>query len=504
MATDMVTDTATATMRSDADRVRPPLTQAPASILAGVLVVASAAAPQVFATSWKTNVDDSIEARIVFVDRTGSDEASGPVLQLRPGVSIQRQGARASADIRYRLNVSVGGSDTDPETFTHDLIARGNVEAIERVLFFDMSAGARYVGNSATAGVVDPITGRTDGQQSYSLRVSPIIRPETDNRYVRFVSNNTLDLVNYTGGSGNNNDGSNSATWNLALESGPYFTTFPWDVGVTETTTDFQDRDDTRREYTAGGAYLISPRWRLTGRVGYEENDVDTSRTDTDGATWNVGGGWTPNPRTSLVVDYGDRYFGETYSGRFTHRSRRTTFSLDASRDITNRRNSRLVDEFFLLVDQNGNPIVDPISGQPIFVNIPQLEETDEDFLNTQLRGAISVTGLRTNVSLTGSVANRKFEVSGDEEDVYRVGLSASRRLGQGISATLFGNADRAEGTTNGDSDSYDVGLRLSKSLSTRTSVSLDLLHRKREGDVAADDFEENRIGLTLSTSFLD
>ena len=132
-------------------------------------------------------------------------------------------------------------------------------------------------------------------------------------------------------------------------------------------------------------------------------------------------------------MDYGDRYFGSTYSGRVSHRTRRTTLSLDASRDITNRRDSRLDDSFFFLVDQNGHQLSDPNTNQPIVVNIPNLEETDEDFLNTQVRGAISVIGRRTSASLSGTVSNRQFEDSNDEEDSYDVSLNVSRQLGRTV-----------------------------------------------------------------------
>jgi uncharacterized protein (PEP-CTERM system associated) len=281
------------------------------------------------------------------------------------------------------------------------------------------------------------------------------------------------------------------------------FTTFDWDVGATRTTTNFEDRDDERIEYSAGVGYRIDARWRLNGRVGWEDNDVQTDREDTDGFIWNAGAVWTPNPRTSVSGNYGYRYIGNTFAVDASHRSRKTTLSLNASRGIENRRTSRLVDSFFFLVDQNGVPIVDPNTGNLVFLNLPQLEETDEDFVNTQLRGAISVTGRRTSVSVTGRVANREYEVSDDDEDSYGVGISVSRRLGGGYTASLTGNIDQADGTVDGSSDTYDVGLRLSKQLGRKTSASLDLLHRERDASDNDDSYTENRIGVSITSSFL-
>jgi uncharacterized protein (PEP-CTERM system associated) len=466
-------------------------------VVAGLLPVDGSAASR-----WKSSVDDSLDATLVFVDRSGDNAESGPVLEVSPGFSLNRAGARASADINYKLNLAVGGGDTDPTGISHDLTARGEFEAVEDLLYIEADAGARLVGNSPTTGRVDAINNRNESSQSYSVKVSPSLRPRTNNRYVRFESNNSIDLVDYSGGDNTNTDASNESVLNATLLSGPVFTTFDWDLRATQRNTSFEDRDDERREYSAGLGYRIDSRWRLTGRVGYEENDVDTVRTDTDGATWNVGGVWTPNTRTSLLVDYGNRYFGDTYSVRFNHRTRRTTLSVDAVREVSNRRASRLVDSFFVLVDADGVPIQDPISGDLVTINIPQLEQDDEDFLNTELRGAISVIGLRTSVSLFVDLAQREYEISGNDEDAYGAGFRVSRRMGQGITSSLSATYDRVERSNDSDSDTYDVALKLSKALSTKTSVALDLLHRERDSG-GTNDFTENRIGISVSTSFL-
>ncbi len=157
----------------------------------------------------------------------------------------------------------------------------------------------------------------------------------------------------------------------------------------------------------------------------------------------------------------------------------------------------------FFLADEDGNPIVDPDSGAPIIFELPQLQETDEDFVNTQLRGAISVTGRRTNLTVSGNVANRKYEVSGGDEDSFGLALRMSRKLGKGVSASLNTSYDHAEGTSGGDSDTYDVGFGLSRSFTARTSVSLDVLHRQRDASSASGDYTENRIGVSIRSSFL-
>ncbi|MDJ0741445.1 MAG: hypothetical protein QNJ91_17165, partial [Gammaproteobacteria bacterium] len=164
---------------------------------------------------------------------------------------------------------------------------------------------------------------------------------------------------------------------------------------------------------------------------------------------------------------------------------------------------SQLLDSFFFLVDANtGNPIIDPNTGDPILVNIPELEQIDEDFLNTQVRGAVTVTGRRTTATLTATVSQRDYEVTDQDEDSLGLSLRLSRQLGGGYRASVNSRYTTTDGARDGDSDSYDVSMSLSKQLSPRTRASVNVLHREQD-ESAGDDYTENRIGVSLISSFL-
>jgi uncharacterized protein (PEP-CTERM system associated) len=301
--------------------------------------------------------------------------------------------------------------------------------------------------------------------------------------------------------SGDGRGDSRGTTLNLGVQSGPAFVPLSWNLNATERRTRFDDRDDRNTSYTAGLGYRVSARWAVNATAGYEENDVDTARTDTDGFIWDVGTTWTPTPRTSLNLRYGERYIGEVYSGTFSHRSRKTLLRASLSRDVSNRRTAELVDAFFFLVDPDGNPVIDPATGNPLIVNIPQLQQIDEDFINTQLQVALSATGRRTTVTATVTASQREFEVSGNDEESYGLALSANRKLGGDYSATAGVSARRAEDNLGGETDTYDLRFSLSRQITRRTSASLDFLHRDQ--DSTGNDYTENRIGLSLTTSFL-
>ncbi len=134
------------------------------------------------------------------------------------------------------------------------------------------------------------------------------------------------------------------------------------------------------------------------------------------------------------------------------------------------------------------------------------MEQIDEDYVNTQFRGAVTVVGKRTQVTLTGTVSNQDYEVSPINNDWYGASLRISRQLGSGYNASLGGDVRRSEDDNNGvksNSDTYSANFLLSKNLSPVTTVALDLLYRDYNSSNTDQSYTENRIGIWYRTTFL-
>jgi uncharacterized protein (PEP-CTERM system associated) len=170
---------------------------------------------------------------------------------------------------------------------------------------------------------------------------------------------------------------------------------------------------------------------------------------------------------------------------------------------VENRRSEQLVDSFFLIADSEGNPVLDPISGDPVVVNVPDVQQIDEDYVTERLRGAILVSGIRTSFSLTGSVSRRDYEVTRINEDAHDLGLNFNRQLGGGFSAQLGARYQFLKNTGSGDSDYYDVRFSLSKAIGRSSSAAFNVSHHERDADDEDFSYTENRVGLSLFTSFL-
>lgn len=438
------------------------------------------------------------------VDRTGNQAQSGLVLQVTPQFGLTGRSGRSMADVNYQLTMSLGLGSTDPRPLAHNLVAIGEVEAVEDFFFLGANAGARLGGSSSFAESIDAINFNADqGRQSFSVGLMPRFVAHL-NRYVDLVSNNAVNYVTYSDDSAGGDDSSFGTRLHIGARSGRYFGPWSWRADAAQRKTTYQSdstRDSTRSHAELGIGYPINAHLLLRGGIGYENNDIQTSRSVTSGSIWDIGLLWKPNPRTSLNAKFGSRYFGDAWSVFATHRTRRSQLTLGTSRDADNRRTEELVDSNLFLLDDDGFVVTDPNTGDPISAAIPNFEDTNEDFINTRIRGILRLTGRRTTFTLTGEVSNRDYEVSPIDEDAFRVSFAASRQIGSEFIGTAAGDFDRRKRRDGVDSDIYTIGFTLSRQIARKTSVSLNLMHRNRSSSVPSAEYTENRIGVALTTS---
>ena len=99
------------------------------------------------------------------------------------------------ADVNYQLTMSLGLGSTDPRPLAHNLVAIGEVEAVEDFFFLGANAGARLGGSSSFAESIDAINFNADrGSQSFSVGLMPRFVAHL-NRYVDLVTNNAVNYV---------------------------------------------------------------------------------------------------------------------------------------------------------------------------------------------------------------------------------------------------------------------------------------------------------------------
>eukprot|EP01032_Pedospumella_encystans_P029152 gene29152-32925_t len=80
------------------------------------------------------------------------------------------------------------------------------------------------------------------------------------------------------------------------------------------------------------------PQLMLTVTGGYDEYDYQSLGGVTKGKNWSVGGSWRPSGRTSVQLNVGKRYFGDSYFLAANHRTRTSVWSLTYSDAVTTTR----------------------------------------------------------------------------------------------------------------------------------------------------------------------
>ena len=73
---------------------------------------------------------------------------------------------------------------------------------------------------------------------------------------------------------------------------------------------------------------------RLNANLGVESTNLaSVSRQQSD--TWSLGAEWVPSPRTRVVIDYGQRFFGKSYGVTLEHRTPLTVWRFTDSRSLS-------------------------------------------------------------------------------------------------------------------------------------------------------------------------
>jgi uncharacterized protein (PEP-CTERM system associated) len=421
------------------------------------------------------------------------------VTTVTPGLNIRGQGRRAQADVFYRAQAIRRARAEDSSDFNHQLQAGGLAELIEDLIFVDASATVRQE-NTSDTGVTasDNLTVSSNRDTVVTYRVSPHLK-----RRLGDFADGELRYTHDEVDNGDQGIGSQGDEIGLVVTSGDDFQRLPWTLSANRR----EEENDNGAETTfqrieVAGRYEITRRYGLVAAVGYEDNDFATGESDTSGITWRAGATWTPTPRTEAEFGIEERFFDQAFFLNARHRSRRTVFQVSYREDVTTTTGLQLERQLVPLVDAFGQPVVNPDTGAAFLVPLDTPTQTDEVLVTRRLSGSVAFQGRRTNASLSFFDEERDFSVGGDES-VQGLSGSATRRLSRKLSASLSGGWQQSElRGVDGDETRWNVAVGLSRRFTSELTGSVDVSHTEQDADVAASEYEENRVFLGLTMAF--
>jgi len=426
-----------------------------------------------------------------------SGKESDFIATINPHVALKGSGARANVDFvgSFQIDSRSEGSNSLNPRLRFD----SDAELIRNLFFVDANA-------TATQNAIDPYArggndtlSRTDNvTTSYSYNISPYLIGRLK-RYANIEARYTFDRVIHDSGQANN---SNSQSALLSINSGRRFSKMSWGIVGNYRETDYKDRPNSQLASTdLSLGYRFNSVWTARASVGKEWNSFASTRSDDDGKRLDFRVKWTPSPRTTLDIGFGDRFFGSTPSLDFSHRRKRSAIKVSYSRDITDSRTLVARQDVYPINDLIGF-VIDPITGKPNIVprNLATLD--DSTFVDERLNASFEVKGKRTTVTFKGDHSKQIYQDSQRDSKLYGFGISLNRKL-SGKTDSNIGVNWRAEDRGDGDeADTLALTAGLSHTLGSRSSISVNYSYTERDSDRIDDDYEENRVAVSLDFRF--
>ena len=436
----------------------------------------------------------------------GSDLESDWVSQINPALSLAGKGKKLELTFGYRMQNIFYASDSDRNNTNHQLSTNLKAALAPHWLFLDASGSLSQQvlspDEKISIGNIGVVSGRED---VLTASISPYITTRLSNRVLgnfRF----THDRVAY---SGNTATDSSSDRITLSLQSAKAFGSWTWGLRYTEQNIKYYEQsvaqkreNQKRRDTMLDLGYQLSPRIRLTGQSGYEENEFQLAANaePPQGRYWTLGAVWSPSTLTTLSVSGGERYFGRTWKLDWVHQARSSSWQLSYDENLTSQRQLQLEQRDFLVLDQNGVPLIDPNTLQQLVITAGVLTPTDEVFINRRANFRWIMGYRKSKVTFRANRSHRELQESGVDEITVGASLGWDWQTSRNSKLNVNVGSSKTERDT-GDDILRRISLSYGKQLGKHVSSSYEVRNIHRVTNGASNNYNENQISASLRMS---
>ena len=411
--------------------------------------------------------------------------------------------------------------------------AAGRFNVVDQLFYVDTSAGSTSRSISAFGPVAEDANGNrytSDNQTDVKTwRISPYLT----HRFGTFAAG-TLRYSHDVVKSDSSRIFGNSSADGLALDivSGTGFRNIGWNLHAARQDVDNDFFGDTSSQNAMLGLnYRIGTTLSLSATGGYDKYDYQALGGETQGASWSVGFGWAPSPRTNIQMSVGRHYLGNTGSLLALHRSRHSTWKLGYSDAVTTTRSQfslpAAIDTASMLDSLFTATIPDPVlrrqaveayilsAGLPSSLadNINYLTNR---YMRQKLLQASSAFNWRHSSAVLSAYASERTALSSSESDsgllgsqlralndsVRQTGLTGSYSYRLSARSTALASLSASHSRSldtdlSGKQNSLRLGLTHRFGRSVRGS--LELRRTTGDSDITRRDYTENAITATVT-----
>lgn len=435
------------------------------------------------------------------------DSESDWISQINPGLILTGKGKKLELTLGYQMQNILYAGDSERNNTYHQLNADVHMTLAPRWLFLDASSTLSQQvlspDENVSIGNLNIVGGREDVQAS---SISPYVSTRLSS-WVLADLRYTHDRVEYSGDTAID---SFSDQVSYQLQSAKAFGSWTWLLRYTEQDIEYSNQsitqiraDEKRRDAVFDLGFQVSARIRLTGQVGYEDNEYQVSADSEvpEGDYWSLGAIWMPSAQTTLSASGGYRYYGRTWALNLQHQAKRNSWQLSYIEGITSQRELQLDQRNLLVFNQDGTPVLDPVTQEQQVFSANILVPTNEVFLNKGAEFLWVMNSRKSTITLRSSHNRRELQESGDIETTTGLGLGWNWRVSrQGEFGANVGvqNTERDTGD-----DRYTIfGLNYEEQLGRSVSSTFGLRHVNRDTDGLSNDYRENQLNAGLQMSW--
>ncbi len=254
------------------------------------------------------------------------------ISDISTGVLLERIGPRLSFLFDYRLRSLVYAGESRLNSHQNFLNSRATFELVDNWLFIDARADISQQNQTAFGSPVaaDSLGLNPNQAETKTYRISPYVRGIFADKalyQLRFNASESRAAESVIADT-------RSAEWLALVSSTPNSGRLGW---LVDGNAQFVNSDETgKRKYNRGRIsliYQLLPTLALSAIAGYEVNDLVSSEMRS-GSSNGFGLDWNPGPRTRLIATGQKRFFGDSYSFSFSHRTALTAWRLSSTRDV--------------------------------------------------------------------------------------------------------------------------------------------------------------------------
>jgi len=474
-----------------------------------------------FALDW--DFEPYVGGSAIYTDNQNSSEndpQDALILTLTPGFSLRSEGSRR---LRAGMNYSVTGvarfgDDLDNDAY-QNLRALGNAELMEDFLFIDGTASISQQLISLSGSQADASVNSSNRTTTSTYTISPYVTQRFGNfaeGLARFTQSGALFDDNAF-------DNINSSIFNASLSSGTRFNDLSWGLNYFWRNAVVQNSEDARFEsYGASLGYALTPRFRLLGTAGYDNNDyTSVPGSEISGTSWTTGFDWAPNVRTNLGASAGESYFGRTYGLDFNYRTRNAVWTANYDDGVSDISQQLLNTQPLFVWGCDGglffgNGVLPP-QGQSNCVPLGAAPAGSVPvglqngvYLNKRFRAGVAWSKARTSLGLDLFNTTRQYQqIEGlPEDEVWGGTLSYGYRLRPmtNLNARLFYSSYHSpaglESLLPQNTDYYSASLGVNHQFGRDLSGALTFRHSRQDSNLPGDSYDENSITASANMAF--